>query len=111
VTSDEIANISIVVSALGVREDLRTLLRAGRGDVVNETSALFSIGVVRDVRRIGGTLVAATALGGDFRGAFLHEKVVYLIGRDGQIEPFDADLEDTVDAAAMGVAPYPKVNA
>ena len=74
VTSNEIENISIVVSALGVREDLRTLLRAGRGDVVNETRALFSIGVVRDVRRIGGTLLAATALGGDFRGAFLHEK-------------------------------------
>ena len=81
-----------------MREDLRTLLRAGRGDVVNETRALFSIGVVRDVRRIGGTLLAATALGGDFRGAFLHEQVVYLIGRDGRIEPFQADLEHATAA-------------
>jgi len=51
------------LGALGVRDDLRTLLRAGRGDVVNETRSLFSIGVVRDVRRIGGTMLAAAALG------------------------------------------------
>ncbi|MBA2420969.1 MAG: hypothetical protein H0V57_07550 [Thermoleophilaceae bacterium] len=42
-TSDEVENISIVVAALGTRDDLHTLLRAGRGDVVNETSSLFKI--------------------------------------------------------------------
>ncbi len=110
VTSDEISNISIVVGANGVREDLPTVLRAGLGDVVNETHALLHIGVVRDVRRIGGTLLAATALGGDFSGAFLHEKVVYLVGRDGRIEPFDADLELTRRATAAA-QPQPNVNA
>jgi len=93
VTSDEVENISIVVAALGTRDDLRTLLRAGRGDVVNETSSLFTIGVVRDVYRIGGTLLAAAALGSPVTEAFLCEQTVYLIGPDGRIEPFESDVE------------------
>jgi hypothetical protein len=93
VTSDEIENISVAVAAHAMRHDLRTLLRAGRGDVVNETSSLFKIGLVRDVYRIGGTLLAAAALGSPVAEAFLHEKTVYLIGPDGRIEPFDSDVE------------------
>jgi len=100
VTSDEVENISIAVAALGMREDLRTLLRAGRGDVINETSSLFKIGLVRDVYRIGGTLLAAAALGSPVTEAFLHEQTVYLIGPDGRIEPFDSDVE-----AARGADP------
>ena len=93
VTSHEIENISIVVAALGMREDLRTVLRAGRGEVVNETRSLFKIGVVRDVYRIGGTLMAAAALGVDVDGGFLHDKTVYMIHPDGRLEPFEAELE------------------
>ncbi|MBA3509565.1 MAG: NAD-binding protein [Thermoleophilaceae bacterium] len=100
VTSDEIANIAIVVGALGVREDLRTLLRAGRGDVVNETRSLFSIGVVRDVRRVGGTMLAAAALGEEGSEAFLHEQIVYLIAPDGRIEPFAGDVSSAREIAA-----------
>ena len=93
VTSDEVENISIVVAALGMRSDLRTILRAGRGEVVNETRSRCSIGVVRDVYRIGGTLMAAAALGLEAEEAFLHDKTVYLIYPNGRIEPFVADLE------------------
>nr|MBA3304443.1 NAD-binding protein [Thermoleophilaceae bacterium] len=93
VTSNEVENISTVVAALGMRDDLRTLLRAGRGDVINETSSLFKIGVVRDVYRIGGTLLAAAALGSSATEAFLSEQTVYLIGPGGRIEPFDSDVE------------------
>jgi len=103
VTSDEVKNISIVVAALGMREDLRTLLRAGRGDVVNETSSLFKIGVVRDVYRIGGTLLAAAALGSAATEAFLHEETVYLMDPDGRIEPFESDV-----AAAHGAETEPR---
>ena len=88
VTSDEIENIAIVVAALGCREDLRTLLRAGRGEMMSETRALLKLGVVRDVYRIGGTLIAAMALGSPAREAFLHDKTVYLVTADGHIEPF-----------------------
>jgi len=91
VTSQEVENISIAVAALGVQEDIRTVLRAGRGEVTNETRALFSIGVVRDVHRIGGTLIAAAALGSAATEAFLHEQTVYLVTPDGRIEPFEAN--------------------
>jgi Trk K+ transport system NAD-binding subunit len=88
VTSDEIENIAIVVGAHGCREDLRTLLRAGRGEMTNETRSLLKLGVVRDVYRIGGTLLAAIALGSQAREAFLHEQTVYLVTHGGTIEPF-----------------------
>ena len=97
VTSDEIENIAIVVAAHACREGLRTLLRAGRGDVMSETRSLLKLGVVRDVYRIGGTLIAAMALGSPAREAFLHDRVVYLVTPDGSIEPFG-------EAAANGAA-------
>lgn len=90
-TSDEIENIAIVVAAHGEREQLRTLLRAGRGEVRNETRALLKLGVVRDVYRIGGTLLAAAALGSDACEAVLHEQTVYLVAADGRIQPFGAE--------------------
>jgi Trk K+ transport system NAD-binding subunit len=88
VTSDEIENIAIVVGAHGCCEGLRTLLRAGRGEMTNETRSLLKLGVVRDVYRIGGTLLAAIALGSEAREAFLHEQTVYLMTHGGEIEPF-----------------------
>ena len=45
---------------------------------------------MRDVYLIGGTLIAAMALGSPAREAFLHDKVVYLVTDDGQIAPFGA---------------------
>ena len=103
VTSDEVENISIVVAALGMREEIRTILRAGRGEVVNETRSLFKIGVVRDVYRIGGTLMAAAALGSDVEEGFLHGKTVYLIHADGRLEPFEGELESTRDAESQQI--------
>jgi len=107
VTSDEVENISIVGAALGIREDLRTVLRAGRGEVANETQSLFKLGIVRDVNRIGGTVLAAAALGSEAREAFLHEQTVYLVDPDGEIERFrDAESEEGArsDGAAGGGA-------
>ena len=92
VTSDEIENISTAVAALSVREDLPTLLRAGSGDVLDETRALFSIGVVRDVYLIGGTLLAAVALGSDATEAFPCGEEVYITRPDGAVEPFAAHV-------------------
>jgi len=105
VTSDEVENISIVVAALGMREDLRTLLRAGRGEVVNETRSLFAIGVVRDTYRIGGTLLAAAALGSEASGAFLHDRTVHLIMPDGRIEAAESDVTAAIDEQGSFGAP------
>jgi voltage-gated potassium channel Kch len=98
VTSDEIENIAAAVAALAMRENLRTVLRAGSGDVLDETRALFRIGAVRDVYRIGGTLLAAAALGSPAEDAFIVEDSIWVIGQDGQFQPFDAHLQ----AAARG---------
>lgn len=93
VASDEIENISTAVAALSVREDLPTLLRAGSGDVMDETRALFSIGVVRDVYLIGGTLLAAAALGSEATEAFACGDEIYITRRDdGAVEPFAAHV-------------------
>jgi Trk K+ transport system NAD-binding subunit len=93
VTSDEIENIAAAVAALAIRENLRTVLRAGSGDVLDETRALFRIGAVRDVYRIGGTLLAAAALGSAAEEAFTVEETVWVIGQDGRVQPFDAHVE------------------
>jgi len=92
VTSDEIENISAAVVALSLRESLPTLLRAGSGNVMDETRALFRIGVVRDVYLIGGTLLAAAALGSDASEAFPYHDTIYITGADGALEPFAAHL-------------------
>lgn len=88
VASDEIENISTAVAGLSVREDLPTMLRAGSGDVMDETRALFSIGVVRDVYLIGGTLLAALALGSQATEAFACGDEIYIMRPDGAAETF-----------------------
>jgi Trk K+ transport system NAD-binding subunit len=95
VTSDEIENIAAAVAGLAIRRDLRTVLRAGGGDVLDETRALFRIGAVRDVYRIGGTVLAAAALGSTANEAFLDGEIIWVIGEDGHVEPFDAHLRRT----------------
>ena len=48
---------------------------------------------MRDVYRVGGTLLAAAALGVKGDQAFLHEHTVYLIAPDGGIEAVEADIK------------------
>jgi Trk K+ transport system NAD-binding subunit len=88
VTSDEVENIAIAIAARGVRDDLNIALRAGDGDATSETRSLFNIGVIRDVYRIGGTALAAAALGYDVDEAFPYYRTMYLVDRRGDIEPF-----------------------
>ena len=75
-----------------MREDLPTVLRAGSGDVMDETRALFRIGVVRDVYLIGGTLLAAAALGSQATEAFVYGEEIYIARADGAVEPFTAHV-------------------
>ena len=98
VTSDEIENIAAVVAALAMRANLRTVLRAGSGEVVDETRALFRIGAVRDVYLAGGTLLAAAALGSPAEEAFVVDEMVWVVGSDGRMEPFDAQLATSTRA-------------
>ncbi|HET6508007.1 MAG TPA: NAD(P)-binding protein [Baekduia sp.] len=63
VTSDDHVNVAVSVAALGLRDDLRVVLRAGDDDAVTETRALFPIGVVRDVNRLAGDELVRVLLG------------------------------------------------
>ena len=92
VTSDEIENIAAAVAALAIRGNLRTVLRAGSGDVLDETRALFRIGAVRDVYLIGGTLLAAAALGSSADEAFGADDAIWVIADGGAIERADRHL-------------------
>ena len=80
------------MAALSLREDLPTVLRAGSGDVMDETRALFAIGVVRDVYIIGGTLMAAAALGSTAEEAFPYGDEINIVLPDGRFEPFAAHV-------------------
>ena len=62
-TSDDLVNIAVSVAALAIGPHVRIVLRAGDDDAVTETRALFPIGEVRDVNRIGAETFAAIVLG------------------------------------------------
>ena len=98
ITSDDGENIAITVAALAVREDLRVVLRAGDGDVTTEIRSLFNIGVVRDVHRIAGDLLAAAALGIETVGAAARDGETWLVMPDGGTRHFN-EL-DATDASA-----------
>ena len=98
VTSDEIENIAAAVAGLAIRGTLRTLLRAGGGDVLDETRALFRIGAVQDVYRIGGTVLAAAALGSKATEAFVADETVWVVGEDGRVEPVGEHLRSVAAA-------------
>ncbi|MGI8801923.1 MAG: NAD-binding protein [Solirubrobacteraceae bacterium] len=89
ITSDDGENIAITVAALAVRDDLRVVLRAGDGDVTTEIRSLFHIGVVRDVHRIAGDLLAAAALGIEAAGAAARDGATWLVMADGSARHFD----------------------
>ncbi len=64
---------------------------------MDETRALFSIGVVRDVYFIGGTLLAAAALGSSASEAFSYDGRVWITREDGTVEPYAAHVGATQD--------------
>ena len=101
VTGHEVENISIAVAAHGMTENLRTVLHAGRGEVTSETRSLFSVGVIRDIYRVGGAVLAAAALGSDASEGFVHEQTTYLLTAGDEIELFE-DEGDAVHDTASG---------
>jgi len=87
VTGNDLENISTSMTARGIAEDIRVVLRVGDGDVANETRSLLALGVIRDVHRIAAALIASVAVGND--GA---ESVVCL-GDDAHLRYDDGRLE------------------
>ena len=88
VTADDLENIAVAMAARKAYRDVRVVLRVGDGEVANETRSLLPLGLVRDVHRIAGSLLAAMAVGQEA------ERVV-CIGNEAHLRFPDGRLERT----------------
>lgn len=86
VTQDDLQNVSIAMAARAINPDLRVVLRAGDGQLANETRSLFKLGLVRDVHRIAAALLAARATGSSAQTVICHEDQAHLLHDDGSLE-------------------------
>lgn len=86
VTDDDLANLSIAMTARSQREDVRVVLRVGDGRLANETRSLFKVGIVRDVHRIAAGLIAAQATGSSAQRVICRDDRSHLVHDDGTVE-------------------------
>ena len=86
VTNDDLQNISIAMAARSINPNLRVVLRAGDGELANETRSLFQLGLVRDVHRIAAALLAARLTGSAAREVICHQDEAHLLHDDDSIE-------------------------
>ncbi|MDA0168827.1 NAD-binding protein [Solirubrobacter taibaiensis] len=63
VTPLDLNNIEAAMAARAADDDLRVILRAGDGEVADETQSLEQIGHVVDVHRLGAVFIAGLVLG------------------------------------------------
>jgi hypothetical protein len=92
VTSDDLENISVAMTARGIHEDIRTVLRVGDGQVANETRSLLALGLVRDVHRLAASLLAVKILGGDADSVVCIGDDAHLRYPDGRLERAELDV-------------------
>jgi hypothetical protein len=90
VTSEELINVTVSVTALDVAPQLRTVLRSGSNEVTRETQALFPIGVATDLVRVAATALAAAALQQEPVHAFSVGDRTWLVAASGALRPFPA---------------------
>lgn len=91
VSSDEVTNIAVSLTALAVAPGLRTVLRAGGNDVTRETQALFPVGAALDLPAIAGAALASTALGHGVAVAFAVDNQTFVQLDDGRISAATGD--------------------
>jgi Trk K+ transport system NAD-binding subunit len=92
VTPIDLRNIEAAVAARASDEDLRDVLRAGDGDLADETRSLERIGHVLDVHRLGSAYIAGLALGKDTVGVAVRDGRPQLALRDGGWEEFPLEI-------------------
>ena len=92
VTPEDLVNIEVAMTARSLNEDLRIVLRAGDGDVADETRSLLRIGHVLDVHRLGAAYIAGVALGSDAEGVAMAEGRAQLLLPGGKREPFPLEI-------------------
>jgi hypothetical protein len=68
------------------------IVRAGDGEVADETRSLFRIGHVIDVHRLGAAFIAGVALGSDAEAVAVRDGKPALILPDGGHEQFPLEI-------------------
>jgi len=91
VTPDDLRNIEAAMAARSSDSGLRVVLRAGDGEITDETRSLERIGHVLDVHRLGAAYIAGLALGKDARGVAVRDGRPYLLV-DEDWEEFPLDI-------------------
>ena len=86
VTADDLENISVAMTARGIEQDIRVVMRVGDGDVANETRSLLALGLIRDVHRIAAALIASMALGDDAESVVCLGDDAHLRFPDGRLQ-------------------------
>ena len=86
VTANDLQNIAVAMTARGIQERVRVVLRVGDGDIANETRSLLALGLVRDVHRIAATLIASMALGDDAEDVVCLGDDAHLRFPDGRLQ-------------------------
>jgi voltage-gated potassium channel Kch len=92
VTAQDLQNIKVAMAAKSVHADVRVVLRVGDGEVANETRSLLSLGLVRDVHRIAGALLAAMATTGDAESVVCLGDDAHVRFADGRLERAEIDV-------------------
>ncbi len=91
-TDRDLVNIEAALTARSLNADLRVILRAGDGDVADETRSLFRIGHVIDVHRLGAAYIAGVALGSEADSVAVRDGKAELILPDGGHEAFPLEI-------------------
>jgi Trk K+ transport system NAD-binding subunit len=92
VTDRDLVNIESALTARSLNPDLRVIVRAGDGEVADETRSLFRIGHVIDVHRLGAAFIAGVALGSDAEAVAVRGGKPALILPDGGHEQFPLEI-------------------
>lgn len=86
VTSDDLENLQIAMAARSIAAELPIVLRAGEGDMAEQTRSFLGLGVVRDVHQLAAALLAARSVGSPARAVLSHEDEAHLVHDDGRLE-------------------------
>lgn len=91
VTSDDLANVAIALSARAIRPDGRIVLSAGDGEIARETRSLLHLGIVRDAHRLVAIGLASAALGSPAAVVLTDERSgAWVVDDDGRTSAWPA---------------------
>jgi hypothetical protein len=92
VTPDDLRNIEAALAARASDSSLRVVLRAGDGDITDETRSLERIGDVLDVHRLGAAYIAGLVLGKPAEAVAMRDGRPHLALAGGGWEAFPLEI-------------------